>query len=387
MGGCLPFGGGARWVDALWVLSIFARDPRDTSSPTRVWSVTSGLLVQHVPAHQVVYHPSGWGTRAATGLSTTESAGIRVPLNEPALALGPDPRSVQAARRWVTSAFRRLDRAELLECAELGVSELVTNALLHAESPISLRVRGTTEHPRIEVSDASTQAPILSPLNGPGDDLDAVLATVGRGLSIVSMCSVAWGVAIEADGKSVWFEPAKAPRQDAGPGAPLYHAEPDEPIVEEPDPTAISVVLPNLPVPKLTEFGRHYQELRRELRLLAMSHQNDYPLAQDLTKVFRRFDDSFPESIRRQYVEAIERGDSTIDLELHLHPSATTVIEQMLELLDLADEFCRAKRLLSLARTPEQREFQQWYFGELIRQARGEPPSVWPPSEHAQHVS
>jgi hypothetical protein len=64
------------------------------------------------------------------------------------------------------------------------------------------------------------------------------------------------------------------------------------------------------------------------------------------------------------------------------------VIEQMLELLDLADEFCRAKRLLALARTPAQREFQQWYFGEFVRQARGEAPTEWPPSQPgAQHVS
>ena len=311
-----------------------------------------------------------------------------MPLNEPALALDPEPRSVQEARRWVISALRRLRREDLLECAELGVSELVTNALLHAESPIGLRVRGIIEHPRIEVSDASTQAPVLAPLNAPEDDLDAVLATVGRGLSIVSMCSVAWGVAIEAEGKSVWFEPAPAPHLQEGPTAAVYQADPDPEIDADPDPEAVTIALSNLPVAKLTELARHYQELRRELRLLSLAHQDDYPLAQDLTQVFRRFDRSFPGSIRRRYLEALERGDSTVDLELHLHPSATTVIEQMLELLDLADEFCRAQRLLSLARTPEQREFQLWYFGELIRQVRGEKPSVWPPSQSgAQHVS
>ena len=64
------------------------------------------------------------------------------------------------------------------------------------------------------------------------------------------------------------------------------------------------------------------------------------------------------------------------------------MIEQMLELLDLADEFCRAQRLLALARTPQQREFQPWYFGEFVRQARGEAPMEWPPARPgAQHVS
>ena len=46
----------------------------------------------------------------------------------------------------------------------------------------------------------------------------------------------------------------------------------------------------------------------------------------------------------------------------------------MLTLLDLADEFCRGQRLLALARTPEQAEFQRWFLGEFVRQARGEEP-------------
>ena len=144
----------------------------------------------------------------------------------------------------------------------------------------------------------------------------------------------------------------------------------------------------DLPVAQLTEFRRHYQELRRELRLLSLAHQDDYPLAQDLTQVFHRFERSFPISLRTQYLDAVERGEDTFDLQIALNPTATTVIEQMLELLDLADEFCRAQRLLALARTPSQREFQQWYFGEFVRQARGEAPTGWPPSRPGrQHVS
>jgi hypothetical protein len=63
----------------------------------------------------------------------------------------------------------------------------------------------------------------------------------------------------------------------------------------------------------------------------------------------------------------------------------------MLELMDLADEFCRSQRLLSLARSPHQREFQRWLLGEFIRQAAGEAPTGWPhradDEPAAKHVS
>ena len=54
-------------------------------------------------------------------------------------------------------------------------------------------------------------------------------------------------------------------------------------------------------------------------------------------------------------------------------PRATAAaIGRFLELLDLADAFCREERLLSLARTPEQRRFQRWFLGEFVRQEQGE---------------
>ena len=71
-----------------------------------------------------------------------------MPLNRPALSLGSGPRGVQDTRRWVSATFADIGRTDLAECAELGVSELVTNALLHAVPPIYVAVRGTREHPR-----------------------------------------------------------------------------------------------------------------------------------------------------------------------------------------------------------------------------------------------
>ena len=119
----------------------------------------------------------------------------------------------------------QLGRDDLVECAELGTAELVANAILHGMAPISVRVRGTATHPRIEVTDGSPQAPVPPAHAADPDDF---LATFGRGLSIVAMSAIAWGASIEGDGKVVWFEPA------SGVGAheaaePVFdsHAEPD----------------------------------------------------------------------------------------------------------------------------------------------------------------
>ena len=143
-----------------------------------------------------------------------------MPLNQKPLELAPEPQSVHVARHWVRERFGVLEREDLLECAELATSELVTNALLHASDPISIRLRGTREHPRVEVGDGSTEPPQLP--GPPSKDLDDLLATFGRGLEIVARCSVAWGATIEREGKVVWFEPAPEPHEDAAPPAAIY---------------------------------------------------------------------------------------------------------------------------------------------------------------------
>ena len=46
-------------------------------------------------------------------------------------------------------------------------------------------------------------------------------------------------------------------------------------------------------------------------------------------------------------------------------------------MLELADAFCQAQRLLSLARTPQVYEFQNWLLGEVIGQLGGADPRPW----------
>ena len=213
-----------------------------------------------------------------------------MPLNRPALALGPGPRSVQDARRWVVGTCENIGRDDLVECAEIGVSELVTNALLHAEAPISVRVRGTREHPRVEVRDGSRQVPELPATTTLQDEADLLL-TFGRGLSIVARAADAWGVDLDEEGKTVWFAPAGSFAEDVGAegrvtGIPVEVEE----EVSEPEVDVVDFSIRGIPVRDYIASTRHYRELRREIRLLALAHQDDYPLAKNLSDLFSAMD-------------------------------------------------------------------------------------------------
>ncbi len=298
-----------------------------------------------------------------------------MPLNRPALSLGSGPRGVQDARRWVSATFADINRGDLTECAELGVSELVTNALLHATPPIHVSVRGTREHPRVEVRDTSADKPVLpEPIDH--DDLEAELLTFGRGLNIVARASDAWGAEIEDDGKVVWFTPA-AYFSDSGREGVITGVD-----VEDLGPVAggdsVALDIRNVPVAAYTAFQRHYRELRREVRLLALAHEQEYPLAKSLSDLFGSLEKPLRQDLGADQVLAAEAaGETHVDLDVVMHRPDAGRVERLIELLDLADAFCREERLLSLARSPEQVTFQKWFLGEVVRQSVGELPMAW----------
>ncbi len=298
-----------------------------------------------------------------------------MPLNRPALSLGSGPRGVQDARRWVVATFTDIKRADLVECAELGVSELVTNALLHATAPIHVAVRGTREHPRVEVRDTSVDRPVLpEPIDH--DDPDAILLTFGRGLNIVARASDAWGAEIEDDGKVVWFTPA-AQVSDEGTAGVITGVTPEEPSTA----SAADIVrldIRNVPVAAHTAFQRHYRELRREVRLLALAHEAEYPLAKTLSDLFGALEKPLRHDLGADQIEAMaDAGETNVDLDVVLRRTDAAKVARLIELLDLADAFCREERLLSLARSPEQIVFQQWFLGEVVRQSTGQAPIPW----------
>jgi anti-sigma regulatory factor (Ser/Thr protein kinase) len=309
-----------------------------------------------------------------------------VPLNRPAEPLAPGPRGAAQARRWVGDVCVEIGRDDLRENAELAMSEVVTNAILHGKDPVTVRLRGTRDHPRVEVRDASPDPPALVSDDLTQEFLDD-LPTFGRGLAIVASFSEAWGAERDGDGKLVWFVPASAPPDRPAVGVVLgWDEEPDDASFA--DEETITVRLRDVPVDLMQGTLAHGAELRRELRLLAVAHQDTYPVASDLSAYFT----SLARDFRAQFggealTSAIQAGHSSADLDITAPLDAADRFGRLMELYDLADAFCRNERLLTLARSEQQVEFQTWLFGEFVRQGSGEDPVSWTRSRDVSSAS
>jgi hypothetical protein len=131
--------------------------------------------------------------------------------------ISPDAACAAIARRHVAEAFRVIGRPDLVDGARLAVTELATNAALHAHTPVTVTVRQLPGGKvRIEVGDRSTVAP--------QQHQSRPTSTVGRGLQLVGSLG-RWGVDPLWEnghrvGKVVWFSPAGGPLAMQDPAPP-----------------------------------------------------------------------------------------------------------------------------------------------------------------------
>jgi signal transduction histidine kinase len=123
--------------------------------------------------------------------------------------LEPVPASAGAARRVVREALSDVGETAAVPSAELAVSELVTNAILHAATPLELSIEVTVTTVTVWVRDWQPRLPVQ---RDPSDD-----ATTGRGLAIVAALAEEHGIDPRPPiGKAVWF---RLPRgKEAAPG-------------------------------------------------------------------------------------------------------------------------------------------------------------------------
>lgn len=111
--------------------------------------------------------------------------------------LPPLSRSVPEARRDVASTLEQWGLADLSDTAVLLVSEVVTNAVLHARTEVMLTMRRVGSGVRIEVSDGSALPPSMR--------WHSDTSTTGRGLRMLDLLADAWSAESTATGKTVWF--------------------------------------------------------------------------------------------------------------------------------------------------------------------------------------
>lgn len=301
-----------------------------------------------------------------------------MPLTRRSLVLPASPPSVRLARSWVSRVLAEIGRDDLVDSAQLGVTELVTNALMHSRPPLSIRVRGTVDHPRIEVVDSSPVPPQRSPL-APEPEEDVHLTTFGRGLALVAMTANRWGSDLALDGrsKSVWFEPARD--EDAGDRAgEVFVFDPELDEEGEVEEERCTVELLGMPAVLFGDWRRWFFELRRELRLLSISAPDDYPAARELTELLVQAD---RERRMARGVEELDRAIAEEVLQLDLcYEITVSTPKTMARVRDLLGEvfaLFSEEHLLAVRPSEVLVELQHWYFTEFERQARGERPIRW----------
>lgn len=143
------------------------------------------------------------------------------------------PASASKARDFLGEICARWELPELRDDLKLAVSELVTNSILHARTPISMNVSVGSGHVEVGVRDHDPRPPtvraartdLISDLDtlslrlpAPADDADprhpsmqvgeAGSVAAGRGLHLLEAVTDEWGVIPfngANPGKEVWF--------------------------------------------------------------------------------------------------------------------------------------------------------------------------------------
>ena len=107
-----------------------------------------------------------------------------------------EPSSAAAARRFVASTLACADPIDMT--LALLVSELASNAVLHAHTAFTVTVARHEHIVQVSVTDANPQPPVIK-------HYDQTSIT-GRGLRILATAASRWGWELHEHGKTVWFE-------------------------------------------------------------------------------------------------------------------------------------------------------------------------------------
>jgi anti-anti-sigma regulatory factor/anti-sigma regulatory factor (Ser/Thr protein kinase) len=111
-------------------------------------------------------------------------------------SLLPDPGAARHARDLATEACLRWELPHLVTPASIITSELVTNGVRHAGTPLELALARTARYLHLAVRDGDPRPAVR---REPGQ-----FAVAGRGLLIVERTALSWGSTRVQSGKVVW---------------------------------------------------------------------------------------------------------------------------------------------------------------------------------------
>lgn len=269
----------------------------------------------------------------------------------------PRPDAVGEARRMAVEVGRRALGEEGLHRLELLVSELVSNAVVHAGTTIVVRVvLDESGEVLVEVTDGSPHRPIPRGYKE--------TAVTGRGIGLVEELSDGWGVATHESGKTVWFRisPAHLLRGESV-------AEPERGPRE--DDEAVEVCLLGFPVALHARWQEHAAGLLREY-LLATLDEVDPDL-----QITRHAACSDALALLRESLDGQPMDGEWADAVVRVPRASLAHFRTLDETLDRAMVKAIDEDLLNPPTEPEMRRFRQWLCAQVTEQAAGSPPTPY----------
>ncbi len=122
------------------------------------------------------------------------------PRNRSSLVFPANARASPPRVEFVTDALIAAGATRVLHDARLLVSELATNAVVHANTDFSVSVHISAGRVYVEVRDGDRREVDVA-----AEREISELAISGQGLRIVGRLAGSWGTRVEDHGKVVWF--------------------------------------------------------------------------------------------------------------------------------------------------------------------------------------
>ena len=284
--------------------------------------------------------------------------------------LSPQPTSVAEARALVRDLLVESGRDDLVETAALLVSEVVTNALLHAGTPIDVRASLDRNRLRVEVSDRSVHAPVRRRY--------AATAGTGRGMLMLEQMVDDWGVRRHRDGKTVWFllvAPGTSPEP-----VPLQDHDPHRRTRGD----TVTVDLAGMPLLLHAAWQEHAEALLREYLLHSLDDPSDGDPIQmhaDATDAIAILEEQVPRARSfapdRLMADATEPSVSMDHLEIEVPVASVPHFRILDDAIEAALELAGEGRIMTPPTQPEVRAYRAWVCRQVLDQAAGETAAAW----------
>lgn len=335
------------------------------------------------------------------------------------------PQTVRGAREFATEVLADLAPEDAVDDVTLALSEIVTNAVLHAGTTIKISVAVGHDLVRVEVADGSPRVPSARDY--------ASTAGTGRGLRLVAALSARWGVDVRSGGKSVWFEVSLSPDSPPAGGDRVPETDEDPldidlwlqgldaeqmflaagerpsstgeidpgvrasaPVGQESEQAPVEwVELLEVPVLLYWAWREHADALLRELLLVGLKPGAEadaileHAAASDAMELLDAAVPSAPSTATpgEALAAAEGPGGTARVVRVHVPLGASSHFDSLDTALEGAARMAEARVLLTAPIAPELRRLRHWLCTQVLTQLSGGRGQAWDPLSLAPYGS